>query len=325
MTRTAGVFNRIVSVLTALVLGLVLIPAAPSKADVLTVIDSSTFAGNSRITTVHIGSDVMEITSGAFRDLMNLRSITVSDNNPYYSSFSNCLYDKDLTELLCFPAALKGAAIPETVVSIRENALYGVSDDLKQQIKRAVELQALDGAMLEEVPGEHFVYTEYGLMWRKADGTLIKPDSEIMQQTGALIEAATNSRMNQKQQLRKCFDFLVNAVSYERSYDTPTGNWPGVYAVNMLENGKGNCYNYAAAFAYIARGLGYEAKVCTGTVTSSKGGRTPHAWTEIKMGDEWFVFDAEMQDAKGDGYYRQTYSSYPAKPLDKEMTYTVSY
>ena len=77
----------------------------PSKAQGLTQIDSSTFRGNYKITVVHVGSDVSEITPSAFRNLNNLREITVSDNNPFYSSYSGCLYDKGMTELLCFPAA----------------------------------------------------------------------------------------------------------------------------------------------------------------------------------------------------------------------------
>jgi hypothetical protein len=317
--------NRIIAIILVGILSFFAIPSVSSKAAVLTVIDASTFRGNSSITTVHIGSDVTEITSGAFRSLINLRSITVSENNPFYASYSNCLYDKNMTELLCFPAALSGAVIPASVVSIREDALHGVADTLRKEIRDVVLEQAEEGVREEDVPGEHFIHTQNGLMWRQADGQLVKPESDIMKLTAAVVESCTTGRMTQKQQLKSCFDFLVNAVSYERSMEEPTGNWPLAYATEMLENGKGNCYRYAAAFAYIARGLGYETKVCTGTVTSSLGGRTPHAWTEVKMGDDWYIFDAEMQDAKGSGYFKQTYSSYPAAPLEKRMSYTIVY
>ena len=94
-------------------------------------IDVTTFKNNYRITSVHIGSDVGYISENAFKNLNNLRSITVSDNNLFYSSYSGCLYDKNLTELLCFPAALSGALIPSTAVSIGPNALKGVPEGLK--------------------------------------------------------------------------------------------------------------------------------------------------------------------------------------------------
>ena len=266
-----------------------------------------------------------EISSGAFRGLMSLRSITVSADNLFYSSYSNCLYNKEMTELLCFPAALTGAVIPDSVVSIGENALYGLQNSLKEQIRDVVEDQAAENAMEWQVTGAHFVHTEYGVKWRGTDGSLTEPDTDLKKLVASVIEAATTGSMSQKKQLQSCFEYFVEASEYERRIDVPIGNWTGDYATQILLSGKGNCYNYAAGFAYIAKGLGYDARVCTGTVTSSLGGRTAHAWTEVRMGDNWYIFDTEMQDAKGQGYYKQTYRSYPAGPLEMVAGYTVSY
>ena len=320
--RIKGIFN----ICIALVMVTALLPK-PIKAEAmgLTTIDSTTFRGNTDISAIHIGSDVTEITSGAFRGLMNLRSITVSENNPFYASYSNCLYDKNMTELLCFPAALTGAAIPDSVVEIGENALYGLQDSLKDQIRGVVQGQADENMMEWQVPGAHFVHTDYGVKWRTENGSLEEPDTELKKLVASVIDICTTGEMRQKSQLESCFNYFVAMSQYERSFDFPTGNWTGSYATDILMNGKGNCYNYAAAFAYIAKGLGYEARVCTGTVTSSLGGRTIHAWTEVKMGRNWYIFDTEMQDAKGSDYYKQTYSSYPAGPLEMSGSYAVSY
>ena len=308
-----------------MVAAVLLIPSARAKATDLTRIDSSTFRRNTAISTIHIGSDVSEITAGAFRGLMNLRSITGSEKNLFYTSYSNCLYDKDMTELLCFPAALKGAVIPESTVSIRENALYGVGENLQRQIRSVVKTQASENLTEWQVPGERFVHTASGLKWKRADGEVEDPDTELMRLVASVIETCTTGTMTQKTQLRKCFDFFVATSSYERKTDVPAGEWTEDYAKEILKTGKGNCYNYAAAFACIAKGLGYDARVCTGTVTSSLGGRAPHAWTEVKMGDNWYIFDTEMQGAKGEGYYRQTYDSYPAGPVSMEAIYSVEF
>ena len=307
----------------ALVLSM--IPAVKSNAEVITEIDYTTFRGNASITTIHIGSDVIDISSNAFKGLNNLRSITVSENNPYYSSYSNCLYDKDMTELICFPAALKGAVIPDTVVSIASNALYGINNDLRKQIRSLVESQASENMLEWQITGPHFIHTDYGIKWQSTDGTLKNPDTEIMKLVASVVEQCTTADMTQKKQLERCFDYFVKASVYERKTGAPQGDWIESYATDILLNGKGNCYNYASAFAYIALGLGYEARVCTGSVTSSLGGRTPHAWTEVKMGDNWYIFDTEMQRAKGSGYYKQTYESYPAGPILKEASYRVYY
>ena len=318
--------RRIVSVSIALMMATaLLLPSIEVRATGLTKISAATFRGQSDISSIHIGSDVTEISSGAFRGLMSLRSITVSSDNLFYSSYSNCLYNKEKTELLCFPAALTGAVIPDSVVSIGENALYGLQDSLKDQIRDVVKGQAAENAMEWQVPGEHFVHTEYGVKWRGADGSLNEPDTDLKKLVASIIEAATTGSMSQKSQLQNCFDYFVEASEYERRIDVPIGNWTGDYASQILLTGKGNCYNYAAGFAYIAKGLGYDARVCTGTVTSSLGGRTAHAWTEVRMGDSWYIFDTEMQDAKGQGYYKQTYSTYPAGPLEMLAGYTVSY
>ncbi len=326
MKRSVGRIKKSIAlVAAAVVMALSAAPATQALAAGPTTINATTFRGNTEISTIHIGSDVTEITSGAFRGLMRLRSITVSKNNPFFTSYSNCLYNKDMTELICFPAALTGAMIPESVVSIRENALYGVGDSLKDQIRSVIYAQASEGLMESEVPGEHFIHTDKGVKWRNSDGTYKDPDTDIMKLTARLVETCTTGNMTQRTQLQECFDYFVNAAVYERKIDVPLGDWTRDYAVDILQNGKGNCYNYAAAFAYIARGLGYESRVCTGTVASSKGGRTAHAWTEVKLGNDWYIFDTEMQDAKKSGYYKQTYDSYPAGPLQKDGSWTVYY
>ncbi|WP_081779885.1 transglutaminase domain-containing protein [Butyrivibrio proteoclasticus] len=311
----------------AMVLALVssFIPAARVEASEGVVLSAKSFRNELDITTVHIGSDVTEITSGAFRNLIRLRSITVSDNNPYYASYSNCLYDKDMTVLLCFPAALSGAVIPASVVSIGENALYGVPDGLKEEIRNVIHAQAAGNLMEWEVPGSHFIHTEYGIKWRKEDGTLIQPDTELKKLVAAVLDNCTTSGMSQEKQLESCFNYFVNSFAYQREMDVPIGNWTGAYAEAMLKDGSGNCYKYAAAFGYIARGLGYETRVCSGTVRASTGGRTGHAWVEIKMSDKWYVFDPEMQDAKGSGYYKVTYDSYPAGPIERSASWVIEY
>ena len=146
-----------------------------------------------------------------------------------------------------------------------------------------------------------------------------------MKLVASVMEQCTDGTMSQKTQLAKCFDYFVKASSYERKEEVPTGDWTESYATDILLYGKGNCYNYASAFAYIALGLGYDARVCTGTVTSSLGGRTAHAWTEVKLGNNWYIFDAEMQDAKGSGYYKQTYETYQAGPVYKASSIMISY
>lgn len=315
--------KRILSVI--LILCMLNIGTISAKAVGFETIDVTTFRSDYRITSIHIGADVGYITENAFKNLNNLRSITVSDNNLFYSSYSDCLYDKNLTELLCFPAALSGAMIPSTAVSIGPNALKGVPEGLKDQVRTVIELQAQGNLGEYDIPGAHFVHYGNGVKWMTESGDVVYPYNNLMNLAGAVVAASSTGSMKRSQQLEAAFDYLANTISYARSSEVPADDWVKDYAVNTMSTRSGNCYGYAASFAYIAKGLGYDARVCTGTVKSSLGGRTAHAWTEVKVGGKWYVFDAEMQSAKGSGYYKQTYDSYPAGPLEKEKEYTVSF
>ncbi len=292
--------------------------------EVITRIDSGTFT-NTAITVINIGSEVDEITDYAFRSLKSLKEIKVSEKNPFYCSYGGCLYDKQMTTLLCYPPALSGTVIPETVTGISMNALHGVPPKLKSQIKEVIEAQASSNLFEDDVPGAHFLHTPEGIRWRQEDGTVISPYSNIMNMAGSIVDSSSTAAMTQPQQLKAAFDLLSASITYERSSEVPTGDWVLDYASKTLGSKRGNCYGYAASFAYIAKGLGYDAKVCTGTVTSALGGRTAHAWNEVKIGNKWYVFDSEMQSAKGSGYYKVDYDNYPAGPLKKEASYTVSF
>lgn len=286
---------------------------------------SSTSFKDYNITTIHIGSDVYEIMPNAFRALKHLQCITVSENNKFYSSYSGCLYDKFQTELICFPPALQAAYIPSTVTEIGETALRGLPDKLKSEIRAAVENNQSTNYNEWDIPGAHFIHTGGSIMWMTESGDIVTPTPGVMAMAADIVGVSTTMTMKQAEQLESAFYQLSNSIVYERSEEVPSGDWITSYAYNTLQTRKGNCYGYAAAFGYIAKGLGYDAMVCTGTVTSALGGRTPHAWTEVKIGRKWYIFDAEMQRAKGGGYYKQTYDSYPAGPIIKEKSYPVNY
>lgn len=96
-------------------------------------------------------------------------------------------------------------------------------------------------------------------------------------------------------------DLLLEAYRYARDSFTyfrkapltygETG-WQTEYALDMLRTLRGNCYNYAAVFWALARGLGYDATAYSGTISQQ-----PHGWVEIPFGDEIYMFDPELEMA----------------------------
>ena len=142
-----------------------------------------------------------------------------------------------------------------------------------------------------------------------------------------LIASCTNSSMTQEQKLRACYTKIISICSYKRDYEDPTvlpSGWTGSYAEQMLSQHKGNCFRYASALAYIAKELGYDARVATGRVAAAGGGTTPHGWTELNIGGTLFILDANLDDSKGTGFkfFMKTYGNYPYY-LSKQKTFEI--
>lgn len=163
-----------------------------------------------------------------------------------------------------------------------------------------------------------------------SDGKFLKVlDEEGKAQQAVIVENILASiitpEMTEEQKLRACYDYVINTTSYKRTYETPTADWTGAFGLELLSTGRGNCYRYAAAYASLVKGLGYDARVATGKIGNRKGGLSPHGWTEVLIGDTWYIFDSEMHDAKNGqkNYYFKTYETYPSKPLIKEADWPV--
>lgn len=140
-----------------------------------------------------------------------------------------------------------------------------------------------------------------------------------------IITSVTTLDMTPDQKLRACYQYVLDHTTYKRTYDTPSGDWTRQYASDIYDTGKGNCYRYAAAFAYLAKGLGYQVHVCTGQISAARGGLTPHGWVEIWDGTQWLICDPDMQDSKGGNYYLRTFANYPVKPLVQEQVWELSF
>ena len=96
--------------------------------DSVTSIGSYAFNGCSGLTSVTIGNGVTKIGYSAFSGCSGLASITVSLDNPKYSSQDGILYNKEKTEFILIPHAVKGAIIiPDGVTSIGDYAFSNCS------------------------------------------------------------------------------------------------------------------------------------------------------------------------------------------------------
>ena len=98
--------------------------------DSVTSIGDSAFYDCTSLTSVTIPDSVTSIGDNAFGHCSSLTSITVSNNNNYYISNNGLLFNKNKTELVCYPAGKsdKSYTMPNSVTSISNGAFCGCSE-----------------------------------------------------------------------------------------------------------------------------------------------------------------------------------------------------
>lgn len=150
--------------------------------------------------------------------------------------------------------------------------------------------------------------------------------SELREVVDSILASIIEPEMTEVDKIAACYWYMVDSHTYKRIPGIPAGDWTQDLALEILTTGEGNCFCFAAGYAYLLKGLGYETKVITGEVSARRGGTTPHGWTEVMIGGEWYLFDTELQYANREkDYYWKTYETYPSKPLIKQQEYPVSF
>ena len=69
----------------------------------ITSVREFTLNCDDKITTIRIGANVLDIDGKAFYSCWALQNIEVDENNPNYCDVDGVLYNKDKTEILCYP------------------------------------------------------------------------------------------------------------------------------------------------------------------------------------------------------------------------------
>lgn len=92
----------------------------------VTTVGQFAFYSAANLTSLIISDSATSIDSTAFEYCEKLKEMTVSENNAAYSSAEGILFNKDKTQLVCYPAAKAGSSysIPASVTSIGDYAFY---------------------------------------------------------------------------------------------------------------------------------------------------------------------------------------------------------
>lgn len=99
------------------------------------------------------------------------------------------------------------------------------------------------------------------------------------------------------EQLWGCYDWLIQNCSYGSVLSNLNqGGWLAEDAYSIMTQRVGVCDNYSAAFAVLARMIGFDARIQTGQTHRAAGGYTGHAWCVINIHGVDYVFDPQVED-----------------------------
>ena len=157
--------------------------------------------------------------------------------------------------------AENGDLQPNSIVGDENDGFYYVND------KGVIDKGYCDGVNVD------------GVDWNVINGKATQVADESDATLHSALQAVakwTDSSMTKEEKLRKCFDTIKTAYLEGVPHDPPYRemDWPIVCANDLFVNGKGDCYSYGAAFAFIAKAIGYEE-----TYACNSGG---HGWAEVE-------------------------------------------
>ena len=140
-------------------------------------------------------------------------------------------------------------------------------------------------------------------------------DEELDRYVQKIIADVCDSEdMAQSDMLKAVFKFVSDPDNYNyltrNIYEMGDDSWVASEAKTMIKTKKGNCYNFAAVFCELARGVGYDAKAVSGTMGIDL---RPHAWVEIEKNGEMMLYDPEYQYVHPELNCYQRDSSYKEK------------
>ena len=121
-----------------------------------------------------------------------------------------------------------------------------------------------------------------------ANGRFTTGDTWVDGQLREIILGQTDPNMSGDELLQAFFAYCRDTYRYLKwnYYEMGDTSFTMDAARQMLSTGRGNCYCYASVFWYLARWIGYDARIISGTVYGDY-----HSWVEIGG----YIYDPQLE------------------------------
>ena len=149
-----------------------------------------------------------------------------------------------------------------------------------------------------------------GPLYFGADGRYSSGDSEldgyVSETILALCAQHPEAAQDREALLRLIYEYVRDSFQYlsRNHYAEGATEWETDDAKVMFETGLGNCFNSAAAFWALARGIGYPAVTICRPLDALGG---VHGWTEIEIDGVPYIFDPQLEKNFKNDRYKLSY------------------
>lgn len=122
-----------------------------------------------------------------------------------------------------------------------------------------------------------------------------------------ILNKAVKSSMTDTQKVKAIYDYIIYNFKHDdnampmligSSYGNPN---PLTDAISLsypiVMTGKGTCDVHANVFRLLAIRLGFECNYVSGYYVTASGSKSGHGFNQIKVGDEWYWTDVDVESA----------------------------
>ncbi len=138
-------------------------------------------------------------------------------------------------------------------------------------------------------------------VWVLQPASAASSGATLENKAARIIKQQVGTNDSARKKLKKLFTYLQKYDYARKTGFDPYSGWEKDYALEMFEDGKGSCYHYAAACAFLAKkATGYSVRIGVGQTNGFSGNLQKHAWAEVKIGAKWYILDPNMDKYAAD-------------------------